>query len=105
MHVPAEVQTLPRPQGLPVGRRCMVSTQPALVPHVVSPSLHESGLLVHAVPAEQVTHEPPRHTRSLPQPVPFGAAGPSMQEAAPAWQNVTPWRHGAPVFPTQGWLS
>lgn len=90
MQVPAEVQTRPAPQGLPVGRRCMVSTQPALRPQVVSPSLHGSGLLVHAVPAVQVTHEPPRQTRSLPQPVPFAAAGPSMHDAVPAWQNVTP---------------
>lgn len=84
IQAPADVQTLPGPQGLPVGRRCIVSAQPAFMPQVVSPSLHGSGLLVHGVPAEQVTHEPPRQTRSFPQPMPFAAAGPSMHDGMPA---------------------
>lgn len=84
MHAPADVHTLPGPQGLPVGRRCIVSAQPAFMPHVVSPSLHGSGLLVQGAPAVQVTHVPPRQTRSLPQPVPFAAAGPSMHEGVPS---------------------
>jgi hypothetical protein len=64
MHAPAEVHTLPVPHGLPAGRWRVVSPHPALMPHVVSPSLQGSGLLVHALPAVQVTHVPPRDRKS-----------------------------------------
>jgi len=65
MQLPAPVQTRPRPQGLPATRSRAVSTHPAIAPHVVSPSLQGSGLVVHDVPAVHVTQEPPRQTRSV----------------------------------------
>lgn len=105
MHWPVEVHTRPAPHEVP-GARCLVeSAQPAIAPHVVSPSLQGSGLVLQAVPAVQVTHSPLRHTRLLPHATPVPAAGPSMQLGTPPVHSVTPVRHGAPVLPMQGWLS
>lgn len=105
MHWPVAVHTRPAPHEVPVGRCLVESTQPAIAPHVVSPSLHGSGLALHAVPAVHVTHSPLRQMRSLPHEVPAAAAGPSMQLGAPPVHSVTPVRHGAPVLPVHGWLA
>ena len=105
MHCPADVHTWPAPHDVPAGRCLVESTHPAIVPHVVSPSLHGSGLVLHGAPAVHVTHSPLRQTRLLPHDVPVADAGPSMQLAVPPVHSVTPVRHGAPVLPVHGWLS
>lgn len=103
MHWPAVVHTRPTPQGLPAGFCRVVSTQPASLPQTVSPSRQGSAFDEQVTPSVQVTQLPLRQMRLFPHATP-DTAGPSMQLGVPAWQNVTPLRHGAPVLPAQGWL-
>jgi hypothetical protein len=81
---------------VPFGRGTAVST------HCCVPVAHEVWCTVQAFagvqsrPAVQPTHEPPLHTWSVPQLVPFGSGvAVEMQVCAPVAQEVTPVRHGS----------
>lgn len=105
MHMPELVQTWPVPHDEPAGRGRVEFAHDDAAPHTVSPSTHWSVLVEQGVPGVQVTQSPPRQTRLFPQLTPAAEAGPSMHDDMPFWQNVTPVRQGAPVFPVHGWLS
>lgn len=93
-HDPIAVQILPAPHGAPVGLGVLESTHPAVAPHVVRPSRHGLGLVVHGRSASQATHSPRRQSESFLHAIPSVAAGPSMHEVSPPSHRVSPNRHG-----------
>lgn len=76
--------------------------QPGVAPQVVRPRRQGApGFEVQGAFAWHCRQFPPTQTRSTPQAMPVGAAGPSTQLAAPEPHRTTPCTHGELGFPEQ----
>ncbi len=69
--------------------------------HTVVPRLQGVGLVLHTVPAAQLTQAPTWQTLSRPQLVPLGTSVPSRQRGAPVVHDCTPDLQGAEGFEAQ----
>jgi hypothetical protein len=102
MHCPWTLHTWPAPQLEPAARGVLVLAQVEVGEQAVTPALQGSELVLQACPAWQGTQLPPEQRSPVPQTVPSGAPGPSVQVASPvALQLVTPVRQGEPGFVPQ----
>jgi hypothetical protein len=91
LHAPLPSQTSLVPQLVPAGSG-VASTQVCVpvVHDVVPVSQAALGLLEHALPLVHDTHDPPLHTRFVPQLVPAFFCVPSTQTDVPVEQLVVP---------------